>query len=634
MTRNILPALAFDDVLLEPGYSEVLPHTVMCETQFSKNIKLNIPLISAAMDTVTEHQMAIAMAEAGGMGVIHKNLTHEQQAREVSKVKRYVSGMVVNPITITQDQPLAVVRELMQEHDVSGIPVVDPNSNKLVGIITYRDVRFAKDPLTSVQELMTTMNLVTVSGNVSQEQARDLLHKHRIEKLIVVDDNYSCVGLITFKDIDRAQTYPNSLKDQHGSLMVAAAVGVGDREYERAEMLVDAGVDALVVDTAHGHTRGVGDQVTRLKRAFGNVDIVAGNVATADAVSYLANCGADAIKVGIGPGCFVPGMPVVTQQGTKPIEQVEIGDLVRTHTGKWKPVTNLFTFNDKKAIVHINDIICTPNHEFFVLHKKYQNIVNDDNIHDYAEWIEAKNLSMDYLLIKHNLDNNPTHLKYKLVAIDSIISEPYEGVTHDLEVADDHSYNIDGVVVHNSICTTRIVAGIGVPQFTAILETSDIAQQLGVPVIADGGIRSSGDIVKALGAGASSVMLGSMLAGTDESPGETFIYQGRTYKSYRGMGSLSAMSQGSADRYSQAGIKLNKLVPEGVEARVPARGSLAMVLHQLVGGLRSGMGYVGAETIPLLQTRARFRQITNAGLRESMVHDVEMSKEPPNYRHS
>lgn len=487
MTRIIPLALAFDDVLLEPGYSEVIPHNVECATQFSKNIKLHIPLISAAMDTVTEHQMAIAMAEAGGMGVIHKNLTHEQQAREVSKVKRYVSGMVVNPITITQDQPLAVVRELMQEHDVSGIPVVDPNSNKLVGIITYRDVRFAKDPLTSVRELMTTMNLVTVSGNVSQEQARDLLHKHRIEKLIVVDDNYSCVGLITFKDIDRAQTYPNSLKDQHGRLMVAAAVGVGDREYARAEMLVDAGVDALVVDTAHGHTRGVGDQVTRLKRAFGNVDIVAGNVATADAVSYLFNCGADAIKVGIGPG---------------------------------------------------------------------------------------------------------------------------------------------------SICTTRIVAGIGVPQFTAILETSPLAEKLGVPVIADGGIRSSGDIVKALGAGASSVMLGSMLAGTDESPGETFIYQGRTYKSYRGMGSLSAMSQGSADRYSQAGIKLNKLVPEGVEARVPARGSLAMVLHQLVGGLRSGMGYVGAETIPRLQTRARFRQITNAGLRESMVHDVEMSKEPPNYRHS
>ena len=404
MTRTIPLALAFDDVLLEPGYSEVLPHMVDCTAQFSRNIKLNIPLVSAAMDTVTEHQMAIAMAEAGGIGVIHKNLSHDDQAREVAKVKRYVSGMVVNPITITQDQSLATVRELMQEHDVSGIPVVEPDSNKLVGIITYRDVRFAKDPHTLVKELMTTSGLVTVSGDVSHLEARDLLHKHRIEKLIVVDENYACVGLITFRDIDRAQTTPLALKDSKGRLMVAAAVGVGDREYARAEMLVDAGADALVVDTAHGHTKGVGDQVMRLKQAFAHVDVVAGNVATAQAVSYLAECGADAIKVGIGPGCFVPGMPVVTQHGTKPIEQVEIGDKVLTHTGNWKPVTNLFTFNDKKEIIHINDIICTPNHEFFVLHKKYQNIVTDDNIHDYAEWVEAKNLSMDYLLIKHNLD--------------------------------------------------------------------------------------------------------------------------------------------------------------------------------------------------------------------------------------
>lgn len=487
MAKIISPALTFDDVLLEPGYSNVLPNTVNCQGQFSRNIKLNIPLVSAAMDTVTEHAMAIAMAEAGGIGVIHKNLSHDDQAREVAKVKRYVSGMVVNPITITQDQSLATVRELMQEHDVSGIPVVEPESNKLLGIITYRDVRFAKDPHTLVKELMTTQGLVTVSGDVSHLEARDLLHKHRIEKLIVVDENYACVGLITFRDIDRAQTTPLALKDSKGRLMVAAAVGVGDREYARAEMLVDAGADALVVDTAHGHTKGVGDQVMRLKQAFAHVDVVAGNVATAQAVSYLAECGADAIKVGIGPG---------------------------------------------------------------------------------------------------------------------------------------------------SICTTRIVAGVGVPQFTAILETSEMAQQLDVPVIADGGIRSSGDIVKALAAGATSVMLGSMLAGTDESPGETFIYQGRTYKSYRGMGSLSAMSQGSADRYSQAGIKLNKLVPEGVEARVPARGALSLVLHQLVGGLRSGMGYVGAQNLESLQALATFRQITNAGLRESLVHDVEMSKEPPNYRHS
>jgi IMP dehydrogenase len=404
MAKIILPAMTFDDVLLEPGYSNVLPNMVNCQGQFSRNIKLNIPLVSAAMDTVTEHAMAIAMAEAGGIGVIHKNLSHDDQAREVAKVKRYVSGMVVNPITITQDQSLATVRELMQEHAVSGIPVVEPESNKLVGIITYRDVRFAKNPHTLVKELMTTSGLVTVSGDVSHLEARDLLHKHRIEKLIVVDENYACVGLITFRDIDRAQTTPLALKDLKGRLMVAAAVGVSDQELARAQALVNAGVDALVVDTAHGHTQGVGDQVYRLKQAYPNLDVVAGNIATAQAAEFLYKCGADGLKVGIGPGCFVPGMPVVTQQGTKPIEQVEIGDKVLTHTGSWKPVTNLFTFNDKKEIIHINDIICTPNHEFFVLHKQYQNVVTDDNIHDYAEWIEAKNLSMDYLLIKHNLD--------------------------------------------------------------------------------------------------------------------------------------------------------------------------------------------------------------------------------------
>jgi IMP dehydrogenase len=394
--------------------------------------------------------------------------------------------MVVNPITITQDQSLATVRELMQEHAVSGIPVVEPESNKLVGIITYRDVRFAKNPHTLVKELMTTSGLVTVSGDVSHLEARDLLHKHRIEKLIVVDENYACVGLITFRDIDRAQTTPLALKDLKGRLMVAAAVGVSDQELARAQALVNAGVDALVVDTAHGHTQGVGDQVYRLKQAYPNLDVVAGNIATAQAAEFLYKCGADGLKVGIGPG---------------------------------------------------------------------------------------------------------------------------------------------------SICTTRIVAGIGVPQFSAILETAEMCEKLGLPLIGDGGIRSSGDIVKALAAGATSVMLGSMLAGTDESPGETFIYQGRTYKSYRGMGSLSAMSQGSADRYSQAGIKLNKMVPEGVEARVPARGALSLVLHQLVGGLRSGMGYVGAQNLESLQVLATFRQITNAGLRESLVHGVSITREAPNYNH-
>lgn len=629
MKHIIKEALTFDDVLLEPGYSQVLPYQVCTHGQFSRNIKLNIPIISAAMDTVTEHKMAIAMAELGGIGVIHKNLSVDQQAAEVNKVKRYVSGMVVNPVTVGPTNTLDTVRLLMQEYDVSGIPVVEPGSNRLMGIITYRDVRFAKDGNTLVHQLMTSENLVTVNGNVSHEEAKDLLHKHRIEKLIVVDENYSCVGLITFRDIDRAQATPLALKDSHGRLMVAAAVGVSDQEFFRAQCLVNAGVDALVVDTAHGYTQGVGDQVKRLKQCYANLDIIAGNIATPQAAQYLYNNGVDGVKVGIGPGCFVPGMPVITQQGVKPIEKVKIGDRVLTHTSEWKPVTNLFTFSDKKQIVHVNDIICTPNHEFYVLHKKYQQSVTDESIHSLAEWIEARNLTQDYLLVQHS--DNP---KYQFVEIEQLLEESYNGVTHDLEVADDHSYNINGIIVHNSICTTRIVAGIGVPQFSAILETAEICELMKLPLIADGGIRNSGDMVKALAAGAQSVMLGSMLAGTDESPGETFIYQGRTYKSYRGMGSLSAMNQGSADRYSQEGLKMNKMVPEGVEARVPARGSLELVLHQMVGGLRSGMGYVGASDLLDLQGKARFRKITNAGLRESMVHDVAITKEAPNYNHT
>jgi IMP dehydrogenase/GMP reductase len=629
MTQKIQLALTFDDVLLEPGYSGVLPSQTITQTQFSRNIKLNIPIVSAAMDTVTEHMMAIAMAEAGGIGVIHKNLSVDQQAAEVSKVKRYVSGMVVNPVTIYPHETLSTVRELMKLHDVSGIPVVEPNTNRLVGIVTYRDVRFAQDPQTLVQDLMTCENLITVLGSVSQDQARELLHKNRIEKLIVVDEHYSCVGLITFRDIDRAQTTPLALKDCQGRLMVAAAVGVNDQEFHRAQVLVNAGVDALVVDTAHGHTQGVADQVQRLKQAYPRLDVVAGNIATPQAAKFLHSCGVDGVKVGIGPGCFVPGMPVITEQGIKPIEKVKIGDRVISHTGAWKPVTKLFTFDDKKQVIHVNSIVCTPNHEFFVLHKKYQNLVTDDNIHSYAEWVQAKNLTKEYQLVQHN--NNP---KYRLVKIETLETQSYDGVTHDLQVADDHSYNINGVIVHNSICTTRVVAGIGVPQFSAILETAQICEALGLPLIADGGIRSSGDIVKALAAGAHSVMLGSMLAGTDESPGETFIYQGRTYKSYRGMGSLGAMSQGSADRYSQAGTKLSKMVPEGVEARVPARGPLGLVLHQLVGGLRSGMGYVGAANLGGLRELAQFRRITNAGLRESRVHDVSITKEAPNYNHS
>ena len=480
---TIKDALAFDDVLLEPGYSEVLPDMANPAGRFSRNIGLNIPLISAAMDTVTEHAMAIAMAQAGGIGVVHKNMTIHAQSEEIRRVKRYESGMVVNPVTIHPNDALANVRNLMELHNISGIPVVEPGTGKLVGIVTSRDVRFATDSSTKVSELMTE-DPISVKGPVSREMAQELLHKHRIEKLMVIDDNQRCVGLITVKDIEKAQANPLGNKDPQGRLLVAAAIGVGDDGVRRAEQLIAAGVDALVIDTAHGHSLGVINTVLAIKERYPHIDVVAGNVATPAAARALIKAGVDGVKIGIGPG---------------------------------------------------------------------------------------------------------------------------------------------------SICTTRIVAGIGVPQLSAVMETSQACAEMDVPAIADGGIRSSGDIVKALAAGADSVMLGSMFAGTDETPGETFLYQGRSYKGYRGMGSLGAMVQGSADRYGQAGVKLNKLVPEGVEAKVPARGPIGLVLHQLVGGLRSGMGYVGARTLEELQSKAIFRRITNAGLRESHIHDVQVTKSAPNY---
>lgn len=483
MEITIREALAFDDVLIEPAYSEVLPAEVNTNAMFSRNISLNIPLVSAAMDTVTEHEMAIAMAQSGGIGVIHKNMPVDAQAEEVRRVKRYETGMVVNPVTMHSDQNLAAARKLMEMHEISGIPVVDPITKKLVGIVTNRDVRFAVDPNTPISELMTR-NLITTKDTISTRDAQEILHKNRIEKLMVVDDSGLCVGLITVKDINKAQANPLGNKDLQGRLRVAAAVGTGGDTMDRLHALALAGVDAVVIDTAHGHSKLVMETIRLAKRMFPGIDVVAGNVATPAAAVALINQGVDAIKIGIGPG---------------------------------------------------------------------------------------------------------------------------------------------------SICTTRIVAGVGVPQLSAILETAEACLEHDIPAIADGGIRSSGDIVKAMAAGASCVMLGSMLAGTDEAPGETFLYQGRAYKSYRGMGSLGAMAQGSADRYGQRDTKLSKLVPEGVEAKVPARGSVGLVLHQLVGGLRSGMGYVGAEDISALQSRATFRRITGAGLRESHVHDVTVTRSAPNY---
>ncbi len=476
--------LTFDDVLLQPGASDVLPSQADTRTQLTKSISLNIPILSSAMDTVTEADMAIVMAQLGGIGVLHRNLSVEEQAAAVRQVKRFESGMVVNPITIRPEQTLADAREIMARHRISGIPVVEA-SGKLVGILTNRDVRFAGNPAQPVSELMTSQNLATVKEGVTQEEAQRLLHQRRIEKLLVVDSDFRCTGLITVKDIEKAVTYPNATKDGTGRLRVAAATTTGDAGFERTEALIDAECDLIVVDTAHGHSSMVSAAVERIRKLSNSVQIVAGNVATAAATRALIDAGADGIKVGIGPG---------------------------------------------------------------------------------------------------------------------------------------------------SICTTRVVAGVGVPQLTAIMDSADEAAKSGIPVIADGGLRTSGDLAKALAGGASTVMVGSLLAGTTEAPGEIFLYQGRSYKSYRGMGSVGAMARGSADRYFQQDIKDQlKLVPEGIEGQVAYKGPARDVIHQLVGGVKAAMGYTGSRTITDLQARAKFVRITGAGLRESHVHDVSITREAPNY---
>jgi IMP dehydrogenase len=482
-------AYTFDDVLLKPGLSDVLPSDVDIRSRITRSVLLNIPIIASAMDTVTEANMAIAMAQAGGIGVIHRNLEPAMQAAQVRQVKKFESGMVVNPVTINPEASLADALTLMQEHHISGIPVVEGGGNghagKLVGILTNRDVRFATDKRQKVSELMTKESLVTVRESVDQDEAKRLLHLHRIEKLLVVDSDYRCVGLITVKDIEKAVANPNACKDEQGRLRVAAATSVGEAGFARSERLIEAGVDLVVVDTAHGHSSRVLETVTRIKRLSNAVQVVAGNIATGEGARALIDAGADAIKVGIGPG---------------------------------------------------------------------------------------------------------------------------------------------------SICTTRIVAGVGVPQLTAIMDAVDVAKQSNTPVIADGGIKYSGDLAKAMASGADCVMIGSLLAGTDETPGEVFLYQGRSYKTYRGMGSVTAMARGSADRYFQQEIKDTlKLVPEGIEGQVPYKGPVANVVHQLVGGLRAAMGYVGARNIEEFHDKAEFVRISSAGLRESHVHDVTITRESPNY---
>ncbi|PLW77330.1 IMP dehydrogenase [Cohaesibacter celericrescens] len=483
-------ALTFDDVLLQPDHSVVMPGEVSISTHLTKEIELNLPILSSAMDTVSEAKMAIAMAQAGGMGVIHKNMTSAEQAEQVRQVKKFESGMVVNPLTITPDFTVAEAKALTREYGFSGVPVVEgtkdgEKTGRLVGILTHRDLRFASDPDQRVYELMTRDNLVTVSEHVKQEEAKRLLHQRRIEKLLVVDENYHCIGLITVKDMEKSRLNPNACKDSQGRLRVAAACSVGDAGFEQAMALINAQVDALVVDTAHGHSQAVLDVVQRIKKENSSIQIIAGNVATADATKALIDVGADAVKVGIGPG---------------------------------------------------------------------------------------------------------------------------------------------------SICTTRIVAGVGVPQLTAVMDCARAAEDAGVPTIADGGIKFSGDLAKALAGGAKVGMVGSLLAGTDESPGEVYLYQGRSFKSYRGMGSVSAMARGSADRYFQAEVRDTlKLVPEGVEGQVPYKGPVAAVLHQLAGGLRAAMGYTGSKDLADFRDRAKFVRISPASLRESHAHDVTITREAPNY---
>jgi IMP dehydrogenase len=482
---EIREGLTFDDVLLEPGPSEVMPHETDVSTKLTRGIRLNIPLLSSAMDTVTEGRLAIAMAQAGGLGVVHRNMSNEQQADQVRAVKRYESGMVINPVTIHPDTPLRDVKAITEQRKISGFPVVERGTGRLCGILTNRDLRFERDLDQPASAIMTTENLAVVREGVGQEEARRILQQRRLERLIVVDGEGRAVGLVTVKDMEKAQAFPHAAKDDQGRLLVGAASTVGDTGFDRSMALIDAGVDVVVIDTAHGHSVHVADAVRRVKRESNSVQVIAGNVATYEGAKSLIDAGADAIKVGIGPG---------------------------------------------------------------------------------------------------------------------------------------------------SICTTRIVAGVGVPQLTAVSEAARAANGSGAAVIADGGIKYSGDLAKALAAGASSAMLGSMFAGTEEAPGEVFLYQGRSYKAYRGMGSVGAMARGSADRYFQKEVEDSmKFVPEGIEGQVAYKGPIAAIIHQLVGGLRASMGYVGARTIEEMQQRARFVRITGAGLRESHVHDVQITREAPNY---
>jgi IMP dehydrogenase/GMP reductase/intein/homing endonuclease len=858
--QDIPPAYTFDDVLLVPSASEVLPSEVCLATRLTDSIYLNVPLISAAMDTVTEHRTAIAMARAGGIGIIHKNMSIEDQAREVRRVKKSESGMIVDPVTVTEEQTVAEVEEIMASWRISGLPVL--RGGRLVGIVTNRDLRFVSSGELRVKDVMTSKNLVTVREGIGLEQCKALLHEHRIEKLLVVDENENLKGLITIKDIEKVKQYPLSAKDSNGRLLVGAAIGVGPELPDRTEALVQAGVDVLVLDSAHGHSAGILQAVREVRASWPDVPVIAGNVATAEGTAALIEAGANAVKVGVGPGCFAAGARVLMADGSyRNIEKVRAGDRVINMHGHPVAVVKSWCTGTREvmALRHtawFDDTVVTPDHPYYVgdlsslsaetvssrgyaaalaqptrsgddkigwrkigavaqavcllprqiafdlpetfmidlrefavrkekqldryqldiapsydlgylfgtflgdghafiapnrnsetgrvswyfaaaeadiaakLRGCIERVVGvdaepqaEDNLtvlHLYSlQWArllaqfgkrDEKHLperyrcaDRDYLqglfdglldsdghvgadgrLCFHNTSRELAELFNVLCFLckgtfpNCNIEEPTAGglegvaaerckmsyrtrlnVTHekrltgdyqavkmldrrpvglsvpvyDLEVdCPSHSFIVNNAVVHNSICTTRIVAGVGVPQLTALQNAVRAAKEKHIPVIADGGIKFSGDVCKALGIGASSVMIGSLFAGTDETPGETFLYQGRKYKGYRGMGSLGAMQQGSSDRYFQKNSEPSKLVPEGIEGRVPYRGPILEMIYQLLGGLRSGMGYCGAASIPELHRRAKFVRISPAGLRESHVHDVIITREAPNYR--
>ena len=616
--------LTFDDVLLVPAASEVLPAEASTATRLTRSITLNIPLVSAAMDTVTESRLAIAMARQGGIGVIHRNLSVEDQAAEVDRVKRSESGMISEPVTVSPDATIAEAMALMETFHISGVPVTD-DAGHLVGIITNRDLRFVTETERPVTEAMTSRNLVTAPEGTTLEQAMEILGRHRIEKLPIVDADNVLSGLITVKDIQKKIAYPNATKDARGRLRVAAAVGASPDVMDRVAALVERGVDVVVVDTAHGHARSVIDTVSKVKANF-DVEVVAGNVATADATRALIDAGADAVKVGIGPGCFAAGTQVAMADGsTRSIEAVRPGDRVLNMHGV--PVSVRASWctgvRDVVEVLHAaSDVptVCTSDHRFLTA-DGWQEIA--------AFW--AGSTGPEAVDPAQNGLRDVTGAPVKLLdVVPTGLSMPVYDIEVDCET---HSFIADNVVVHNSICTTRVVAGIGVPQITAIFDCASVAQEAGVPIVADGGVQFSGDVAKALAAGADTVMVGNALAGVDESPGEIVVQQGERFKEYRGMGSMGAM-QGrsfSKDRYFQGSVESGKVVPEGIEGRVPYKGPLANVLHQLVGGLRQAMGYCGAHTVADLQTEARFIRISPASLRESHPHDVVITKEAPNY---